>query len=277
MKKFLSFILGSLVLIFLVLIYSRFIGTSSLKTHELVVNTNIYESYNGLKIVHFSDLHYKKIITEEQVEKLVKEINLTKPDLVLFTGDLLDDLYEIPNSDINFLIKELKKIEAKYGKYAVLGDHDYSQQDIVFNIYIQSDFTVLNNSSVMIYNESNEKIILTGLGSYLKDDFKIDDIVITDLSLYQIVLVHEPDMVLDITKYFPNTSLVLAGHSINGSINIPFIKNYLLPDGAKKYYQEFYDIGNTKLYISNGIGVNNINFRLFNAPSFNLYRLHKDN
>lgn len=273
MKKLLYFILGSLVLLFIILIYSRFIGTTSLKVNEIVVKTDILESYDGLKIVHFTDLHYKKIITEERVKTLVKEINKTEPDLVLFTGDLLDDLYKMTNSDINFLIKELDSIEAKYGKYAILGDQDYSQKDIVSNIYIQSEFTLLNNNSTVIYDEFNDKIVLLGMGSYLEDDFKLENINITDNNLYQIVLVHEPDMVDEIKNKYPETTLILAGHSINGSVNVPGIKKLLLPEGAKNYYDSYYELDNTLIYISNGIGVNNLNFRLFNTPSFNLYRL----
>jgi len=277
MKKFLWFILGSLVLIFVILIYSRFVGTASLKVNELVVNTNIQTSYDGLKIVHFSDLHYKKVINEKRVEKFIKEVNNTKPDLVLFTGDLLDDLYKMTNSDINFLIKELGKIRTKYGKYAILGDQDYAQKDVVLNIFIQSGFMLLNNSSTIIYNENNDKIVLLGLGSYLEDDFNMDNIIIPDNSLYEIVLVHEPDMIAKIKEMFPTTSLILAGHSINGSINIPGIKKALLPEGAKNYYIYYYELDNTRVYVSNGIGVNNVNFRLFNTPAFNLYRLNKEN
>ena len=272
MKKFLYLILGSLVFIFIVLLYSRFIGTTSLKVHEFVIKTNIQESYDGLKIVHFTDLHYKKIITENRVKKLIKEINKTKPDLILFTGDLLDDLYRMTNTDTNFLIKELSKLEAKYGKYAILGDQDYSQKEIVTNIYIQSDIKILNNTYTTIYN-NDDKIILTGLGSYLKDDFNIDNIAIPDTSPYLMFLVHEPDMIDKIKERYSSTSLIIAGHSINGSVNIPGIKQVLLPEGATKYYDTYYKIDNTNIYISNGIGVNNLNFRLFNKPSFNLYRL----
>ena len=276
MKKILYFILGNLVFIFIILLYSRFIGTTSLKVIERVINTNIEESYDGLKIVHFTDLHYKKIITEERVNKLIEEINNTNPDLVLFTGDLLDNLYEMTNSDTNYLIEALTKIKAKYGKYAILGDQDYNQKEIVTNIYIQSEFILLNNTNTTIYNETNDKIIISGMGSYLEDDFKPDNLVIPDTNLYQIVLIHEPDMIDNIKNTQLNTSLILAGHSINGSINIPGIKKALLPDGATKYYNPYYKIDNTDIYISNGIGVNNINFRLFNKPSFNLYRLNKN-
>lgn len=277
MKKLLYFILGSLVFIFIILIYSRFIGTTSLKINELTINTNILESYDGLKIIHFSDLHYKKIITEDRVKNLIKEINNTNPDLVLFTGDLLDTLYEMTNSDTNFLIEQLKKIDSKYGKYAILGDQDYSQKETASNILIQSDFTILNNNSTTVYNKNNDKIIISGLGSYLENDFNIDNITIEDTTNYQIVLVHEPDMIDNIKEKLPATTLILAGHSINGSINIPGIKNILLPEGAKKYYNSYYELNNTRIFISNGIGVNNINFRLFNTPSFNFYRLNKEN
>lgn len=265
-KKILYSILGILVFIFIILIYSRFIGTTSLNINEIVINTNINDSYNGLKIVHFTDIHYKKIITESRVKELIKNINNTKPDLILFTGDLIDNLYDITNTDINFLIKELSKLEAKYGKYAILGDQDYKEKEIVSNIYTQSNFILLNNNFTTLYNESNDKIVLVGLGSYL-DNIEIDT------NTYSIFMIHEPDMIDNIKNKYSNTSLILSGHSINGSVNIPGIKNLLLPEGATKYYEPYYKLDNTFIYISNGIGVNNINFRLFNRPSFNLYRL----
>lgn len=275
MKKLLYFILGFLVLIFACLVYSRFIGTKTLDVKEIVVNTNILESYDGLKIVHFTDLHYKKIVDEDMVKKLVKEINKTEPDLVVFTGDLVDDMYEMNNSDINFLIEEFSKIKAKYGKYAIMGDQDYLQKEIVSNIYMQSEFNMLDNSSTIIYNEKKERIILMGVGSNLKDDFNLESFNDIDDNLYKIMLVHEGDNIDEILERWPDTSLILGGHSINGSINIPLIKQALLPEGAKKYYKPYYKLDNTDIYISNGIGVNNLNFRFNNHPTFNLYRLIK--
>jgi len=276
MKKILYIILGSLAILFLVLLYSHFIATTSLKINEITINTNIPKSYDGLKIVHFSDLHYKKVITEKRIKKLIKEINNTKPDIVIYTGDLLDNLYGMTNKDTNFLIKELSQIEAKYGKYTILGDNDYLQKEILQNIYIQSNFTILNNTKTTIHNENNDKINLIGFGSELKNDFNIDNISNEENPQYQIILTHEPDTITKIKEKFPNTPLILAGHSINGSINIPIIKKALLPNGAKNYYKPYYQIDNTNIYISNGIGVNNLNFRLFNKPSFNLYRLNQN-
>ncbi len=279
MKKILSYFLVLLIVTLIVLIYSRFIGTTGLETHEIAVNTDIIESFNGLKVVQFSDLHYKRIITENQVKKVIQEINHNKPDLVFFTGDLLDENYKVTNQDINFLIKELSKINAKYGSYAIMGDQDYSQEETIKNIYIQSHITLLKNDITLIYNENNDKILLGGLGSLIKNDTNMEKLLVANTTeqemIYQIILVHEPDIIPEVLKNIPESSIILAGHSIHGSIKIPFLKKLLLPKGAKKYPKEHETIGQTKIYVSNGIGVNHINFRLFNRPAIQLYRLQR--
>ena len=272
MKKLLSTILSIMLIFFLILLYSRFVGTIGLETNEISIKTNLNDNFNGLKIIQFSDLHYKKVITEKRIKELINEINKHKPDIVFFTGDLLDKDYKLENKDINFLITELKKIKTTYGIYAIMGDNDYSNEEILKNIYLQSNITLLNNESIYIYNEFNDKIILQGFGSYLKN-FDLNKTISSleeDNTTYKISLVHEPDAINDIIKQTNSPSLILSGHSLNGSINIPIIKNILLPNGAKKFKA---NKQNKNIYISNGIGVTNINFRLFNTPSINLYRL----
>ena len=273
MKKLLSTILSIMLILFLILIYSRFVGTIGLETNEISIKSNLSDNFNGLKIIQFSDLHYKKVITEKRVKELIKEINNNKPDLVFFTGDLLDKDYKLKNKDIIFLISQLKKINATYGVYSIMGDSDYSNEEILKNIYLQSNIILLNNKSIYIYNEFNNKIILQGFGSYLKD-FDLNKTITSlneDETTYKIALVHEPDAIVDILKQNSPPSLVLAGHSINGSINIPVIKNIFLPNGAKRFK---INKQTKNIYISNGVGVNNINFRLFNTPSINLYRFN---
>ena len=274
LKKILYYILITLVIVFIILIYSRFIGTKGLKTYEYQVKSNIEESYDGLKIIHFSDLHYKKVITEKRVKDLIIEINKNKPDIVIFTGDLLDKDYQLKNKDINFLIDQLSKIESVYGTYAILGDCDYQDLDTINNIYIQSNITLLDNNYTIIHNQNNDKILITGISSYLENKANITNIKLPNENIKEkIYLIHEPDYIPTILNNNKDISMILSGHSINGSINIPLIKQLLLPNGAKQYYKPYYNLNNTNIYISNGIGVNNINFRLFNTPSINLYRL----
>lgn len=281
MKKILYSILAILIIIFLILIYARFIGTIGLNTNEISYQTEyISESYNGLKIVHFTDLHYKKVITEKRVEELIKEINKIKPDLILFTGDLLDKDYKINNKDITFLIKQLSNLNSTYGNFAILGDNDYGKEETIKNIYIQSNFTLLENDYSIIYNENNDKIFIGGLSTSTYEEADINKVMTyfsnnQDIN-FKIIMLHEPDYIDTILNNYNNINLILAGHSINGSINIPLIKYFLSPNGAKKYYQPYYKKSNTDIYISNGIGLNNLNFRLFNHPSINFYRFTKD-
>lgn len=279
MKKILYTILSLLAIILILLIYARFIGTQGLTTNEIPYNTEyISNSYNGLKIIHFTDLHYKKVITEKRVKNLVKEINKTKPDLVLFTGDLLDNDYTLKGNDISFLIKQLSKIDSKYGKFAILGDNDYLKTDTVKNIYIQSNFTLLENNYSIIHNENNDLIFIGGLSTFNYDEANIETTMNyfnTNPDIpFKIILTHEPDYIDEILNKYPNIPLILSGHSINGSINIPLLKKFITPTGAKKYYNPYYHNNTTDIYISNGIGLNNINFRLFNHPSINLYRIN---
>ena len=279
MKKVLYIILIVLIIIFCLLLYSRFIGTIGLETNEIPYKTEyIAESYNGLKIVHFSDLHYKKIITEKRVRQLVDEIIRLKPDIVLFTGDLLDNDTELSNDDIDFLINQLSRIESTYGNFAILGDKDYLKADTLKNIYIQSNFTLLDNSYSIIHNEENDQIFIGGISTYNYDEADIDKTMAyfqgnNDIS-FKIIMVHEGDYIDTILDKYNNINLIVGGHSINGSINIPIVKMLLTPKGAKKYYRPYYKVNNTDIYISNGIGLNNLNFRLFNHPSINFYRIN---
>ena len=92
-----------------------------------------------------------------------------------------------------------------------------------------------------------------------------------DKSIYEILLIHEPDFIEDVD--YGKFDLVLAGHSHNGQVRLPLIGAIIKPVGAETYYDEYYSFGNTDLYVSSGIGVSRVNFRLFNRPSLNFYRI----
>ena len=281
MKILVKIICFLIIIITSILLYSRYIGTTGLITKEIVIeNSNINNSFDGLKIVHLTDIHYKRIITEKRIDDLINEINLLKPDIVALTGDLLDKDSIITNADEEFLISKLSKINAKYGKYAVIGNHDYIfDNNILQNIYTKSDFILLDNSYDIIYNENNDNIFIGGLAnvSYKKADIDktMEYFNNNDDINYKIILVHEPDYSDTIVEKYPNINLILAGHSHNGQVNIPYLKELFLPAYSRKYYEGFYELNDTKLYISSGIGVSRINFRLFNKPSINFYRINK--
>lgn len=278
MKKFLAITFIILLSIFGILLYSRYVATSGLITKEYVITTDIADSYDGFKIVHFSDLHYGRIITDQELKIISKEINLINPDIVVFTGDLIDDSIDIDNFNDEKLISFLSSIKAKYGKYAVRGNHDYVvYADKIKNLFADAGFTYLENSYDILYNESNDKIFIGGLDTsfYDKDDLNKTLTYQDENISYKIILAHEPDISDEIVSKDNTINLILAGHSHNGQVRLPFIGALTTPEKAKKYYDNYYKIQNTDLYVSSGIGVSKVDFRLFNRPSINFYRINK--
>ncbi len=280
MKKIVRFFLIIFLLITITIIYARYGGTSGLITKEYKIESSLIgEDFDGLKVVHFSDLHYLRVTNNDKLKEIVDEINLIKPDIVFFTGDLIDKDFTLTDKDKDDLINGLSSIKAKYGKYAVLGNHDYVKNIEIFkDIYSNSNFNLLQNSYDIIYSSNNDKLFIGGVDNYSYNEADINKVMEyfndnSDIS-YKIILVHEPDYIDNILINY-NVNLVLAGHSHNGQINIPYIKNFFLPYGSRKYYENYYKVNDTDLYISSGIGESSVNFRLFNKPSINFYRINR--
>ena len=277
-KVFLKTTIVLAIIITLFFSYTTYISSVKINVREYrIINEKIPDSLNGTKIIHFSDLHYGSTMFEENLKDIKKLINERNPDIIVFTGDLIAKDYKITSKEKEKLSKELKSLNAKLGKYAVLGDEDEEDITTIFN---QSDFYTLKNEYDLIYNEQNSPILLVGISSLLKEEQDLEKAYsyfkqeTYNANIYTISLVHEPDTATDITNMY-SSDLILSGHSLNGTIQIPFANIPLIQKkGAKIYQKEHYSIGNTELYISSGLGVDDeIGIRLFCRPSINLYRI----
>lgn len=267
-KKMLLIIL---ILIVLAIMYARFIEPNILLVNEKKIETEkISKNNHGLKIVHFSDLHYGSTINKNNLDKLITKINLLKPDIVLFTGDLVEEEVTLNSDEKKYLIESLKNINATLGKYAVVGNHDFYNK-YASNILNNSSFRILNNEYELIYNKDNTPIVLYGVDDTIYGEPNIDFSEDLD-NYYKILLVHEPDYIKEVTKHF---DMVLAGHSHNGQVKIPGIKPFWLPVGSRTYYDKYYNVNGTDLYVSNGIGSSGVNLRFGSVPSINFFRITK--
>ncbi len=276
MKKFIKIMIIIIILVTCFLLYSRLIGTKGIITKEYsIINSNIPNSFYGYKIVQLSDIHYKVTTDKSDLDKIVKEINLLKPDIVIFSGDLLDNNIKYENKDYEDLTKFLTSIKANIEKYYISGE-----EDLKFNnfdsIMSNGNFKNLNNSYELIYNNETTPILLVGSSSnYYEDNINstINNInsEIMNNTKYKILIIHEPDFIdkIDYSKF----NLILAGHSHGGQIKLPFIGGIIKDKYSNNYYKEYYELGNTLVYISSGIGTSKFKFRFLNKPSINLYRL----
>lgn len=235
--------------------YMYFIGTKFIKTNDYIIKDNIPSSFVGVKILHFSDLLYDSI-SEKEISNLKEEFQNINPDIVVFTGNLFNSDHITTNNDIKLLNDFFKNIPYKLGKYAIRGNLDTQNFDLIMD---NTNFTILDNELDTIYNGSNEGIDIVGLNG------QSDTITTTDN--YTITLINNYDLFSD---YHINSNIVLSGNNLGGEIKlftIPLISN-------NKYMNNYYRENNRKIYISNGIGSIH-HLRFMNHPSINVYRLYQ--
>lgn len=250
--------LGIILIIFTILfLYIRFYEPYTYQTNEYMIkDIKIPNNFDGVKILHFTDLLYGSTITNKDIEKLKNEINLINPDIVFFTGNIIDKEYEINEEEIKLLNNFFNEIPYKIGKYIVSGNLDNHSFDLIIE---KTNFTILNNEIISIYN-GLDKINLIGISYNSDKEIKKDN------DLYTITIINNYD---EYSKYNINSDLVFAGHNLSGELKpfgIPLI-------GEDNYLNSYYELDNSKIYISNGLGSTH-KIRFMNKPSMNVYRLY---
>lgn len=252
---------------FLLAGYARYVEPYMLITRTVTVEAT--KHVPECTIVFFSDTHFGKDYSEKNVERIVKRINRSEPDLVIFGGDFLDNYArDREELDLEYIGAKLSKIEASYGKFAVWGNHDYGGGAVRIYQELMTDggFQVLENESCLI-EELNMKV------------FGYDDYLLgrTEESLYQIqsqyfnlIAAHEPV----VANLIENTgdNLLLTGHTHGGQVGIPAIREKVIPKGSGGYAKGLYtkeEIGtksSLQMFVSSGIGTTLYPIRFLNVP-----------
>lgn len=253
--------------VFFTLSYSmlRYVGNMGIIVKEYpLYYDNLPLNLDGLKVVQFTDIHYNQYISLSKIKDMVDLINKANPDLVVFTGDLIDKDYNPSSNDIEMLTSELNRIKVKVSKYAIKGEEDSTYFKEIFD---NTDFIILENTIQKVYIDSSVIDLIA-----VDETYDVNSVSLRNLDNFGITLVHKPDLADKIVDEF-SPNIIMAGHSHNGQVVLPIIGGVIHKEGSKKYYSSYYKIRNTDLYISGGIGDSYYQFRLFNHPSINFYRL----
>ena len=272
MKLFFKTI-GYLILIGVVtIIYGTFIEPDLLRVMHYDFPHSKIEG-QPIKVVQFSDTHIGDFFTIEELQKVVDKINEQEADLVLFTGDLMDDA-SVYQGSIEEIGTVLSNIQSKFGNYAVFGNRDYGggaerfyeelMESAGFHVLLNNHETITVNGTTLSLFGADDALI----GYYdAKQTMKgIEE------GNFNLLLVHEPDLVDDFIDY--PVDLVVAGHSHGGQVYIPFVGPLLTTTLAEKYVRGLYDINeNLSLYVNTGIGNTRVPFRLFNVPQITVFYL----
>lgn len=275
MKKFLSVLSILMTILIIIYIYARFIEPELLTVRYETINTD-YIKNDEIKILQFSDTHISEYFDIDDLNNAIDKINEENPDIVVFTGDLIDQFNNYENKEnIHEIWEILGSINAPI-KYAVYGNHDYGggAEKVYKEIMEKSGFKLLINEKEELpqYN-----INFIGMDDSIFGEY--EPAVISgnmDKDMYNIVLSHEPDVADRLLEY--SIDLLLAGHSHGGQVNLPFA-NYL-PSLGEKYVRGFYDFENfrqTKVYVNIGLGTSTIPMRFMAAPELTVITLKKNN
>jgi hypothetical protein len=276
-KKLIAFILIIVVLFY---VYIHFVEPKMIVVKEYaIIDNKLADSFNGFKIVHFSDIHYGTTINDKELSKIVDKINELNPDVIVFSGDLFDDAINLSDDNINNITNELSNLNANLKKYAVIGEEDYLNKDLYLEIMNNANFTVLENENDLLYYKGDTPIMFIGTPSLLDYDANMEEAINTDYDneeYFKIWINHEPTIMDELINSNIHPNVILSGHTLGGLINTPFTTNILKLDGINSYTKNYYHKKKISMYISNGLGTHKYNVRFLNPPSINLYRLYNN-
>ncbi|WP_413291691.1 metallophosphoesterase [Bdellovibrio sp. HCB185ZH] len=211
---------------------------------------NLPEALNGLRILHITDLHLAAGLPVKFVQKLVEKTNALKADMVVFTGDILDDhaARHLPEFEI------LKSIQSKLGTFYVAGNHEYYWNiDTALAAFRSIGYHVLvNNTETLQFNGATLQV--SGIADpaarqFGKEPADLDKLVSQqNPEAFKIFLAHQPniaDKACD--KGF---DLQLSGHTHGGQF---FPWNFLIVF-FQRYPKGLYSLKNMRLYVNQGTG-----------------------
>ena len=255
-----------------VFIDARYIEPKLLMVKKQEIITNKLTLNEPLKIVQFSDVHLGKDYTLTDFKRVIDKINALEPDLIIFTGDLIDNNKSFNEEEgVAALLKELR---ATYGKFAVYGNHDHGGNGTkrYARMMAASGFILLKDSSETITLENGQKLAIIGIDDIILGRPNLE-VAFKDIeaSVFNLFISHAPDVV-DKVKMQP-IDLQLSGHSHGGQVRLPFIGAPFTPPQGQKYIKGLYPIEESNgmyLYVNSGIGTSQLPYRFMNMPEITL-------
>lgn len=285
------------VLFFSMMWWGVLVGRYKIQTNTVTISSpKIPATFNGYKIAQISDLHVGTWGNDTTfIHKLVESVNRLNPDLILFTGDIVNR-----NSDeLLPFIHTLSQLKAKDGVFSVLGNHDYGDYiswsspqakranlDSLLSYQKRMGWKTLNNTHTGIINEYGDSIVLIGVENWGEPPFsRYGDLkkaypqVNTKDSTFKVLMSHNPEHWNQEVSRISDIDLTLAGHT--HAMQIMFqLGNWKWSPSEYKYdqWEGLYSRLNqdgyeTKIYVNIGAGEVGIPMRIGATPEITLFIL----
>jgi predicted MPP superfamily phosphohydrolase len=271
------------------------IGRNYYTVEQVEINfADLPRAFNGYKIVHISDIHAGSFAgSVKRFQKAVDLINGQYPDLIIFTGDMVNNFAD----EITSLIPVFSQINAPERKFAVLGNHDYggyfkwdtpadsvANHEALENAIEQMGFKLLNNQSVIINHYNTDRIALVGVENWgteqrypKRADLEKATESVQDIP-FKILLTHNPLFWSEYVEGKSDITLTLSGHTHGMQMGIKLGKNRYSPASLLRnpHWAGLYQTGRQFLYVNRGLGVIGFPGRVGMLPEISVITLWKE-
>ena len=277
-RKTITIILISIILLFLIGLYLYYENNYLQVSNYLIESNEISKDFDDFKIVQISDFHNTK--SKKLTNDLVREIKNSKPNIIVITGDFVDSY----KTNISVAISFIEKINNIAPVYYITGNHEVriKNYDELKN-KLEENKVIILDDKLEVIKKGESEINLIGINdpnfnfnTYRDDSTIIQDSLIPiqyDKNIFSILLSHRPELIETYAK--KDFDLVLSGHAHGGQIRVPFIGGLIAPNQGlfPKYTSGIYEMNNTIMIVSRGIGNSVLPFRINNRPELVVIKL----
>jgi predicted MPP superfamily phosphohydrolase len=276
-------------LTFLGFLHGVTIGKYRFRILKHAVNMKgLHPAFNGFRVVQISDAHLGSFLSDrEPIEKSIEMINALEPDLIVFTGDLVN----VDSSEAEPWISTFQKLKAKHGKLSILGNHDYADYGVMSNeerehsrrriieIHKEMGFDLLMNENRVIERDGAHFSVIGvenwGKGFKQKGDLA-KALLGSETNHARILLSHDPTHWEEQVLGKERIQLTLSGHThgMQMGIEIPSIGLKFSP--ARLRYRRWgglYTEGEQHLHVNRGFGFIGFPGRVGMPPEITLLEL----
>jgi predicted MPP superfamily phosphohydrolase len=292
-RKFVSQIaLGAAALPFLSLLYGMTKGKYNFKViKQTLFFRDLPDSFDGTTITHISDIHSGSFDNPEKIQYAVDLINEQNSDMVLFTGDIVNT----HATEMHPWVDTFKKIHnPKFGKFSVLGNHDYGEYidwptqkekadnfEAIKDLHRQIDFKLLMNENVKLKNGIDE-VAVVGVENWGKSFKKAGDLAKASKGLsqtdFKILMSHDPShWEYEVKNHDQNFHLTLSGHThgLQFGIEIPGFIKWSPVQYVYKQWAGLYENVGRYIYVNRGFGFHAYPGRVGIWPEITVIQLKK--
>ena len=237
---------------------------------------NWHKEHNGMRVAVLSDIHQLNTPHDyARLDRIIQATNDQKPDLILLLGDFLGGTmdWKRMNAQPRQIASCLKKLSAKHGVYAVLGNHDWwldgqGIRDALLAVGIR----VLENQVETLLIESKPLNII-GLPDAGTRQHLFDRDALPDESIPALVMAHDPDSFSNLDLPY---ELTLAGHTHGGQVQLPVMGAVTSYSPLLSAYVEgMYEKSGRRLFVTRGLGTSLMKVRFRCLPEIVILTLYR--